>query len=247
MTHRLTLTFIASFAIAVTLLAACSSTSSGPKTYTGVYLSLGDSVAAGNGASDAATTSFAALLAHDEGSLTLDNLAVAGATTNDVIDKQLPTATANKQDLAFITISIGGNDLAALIPNSACVQDPLPASCPLDDALSKVQANYDQIMKTLRKAWPNTPIVALLYPNFFSGTGSPLEAPAQRVLPMLDQAISDVVAKYEHTAVATTAADFDGQGAKLTHVLDPQSDPHPNDAGHRLIADAFIAALTRVK
>jgi len=30
-------------------------------------------------------------------------------------------------------------------------------------------------------------------------------------------------------------------------VLDPAFDPHPNDAGHRAIADAFLAALKRVK
>lgn len=244
MTPRL-ITFITAVALAL-LLSACSSGSSGPKTYSGVYLSLGDSIAAGNGASDPATTSFAALLAHDEGGLSLTNLAVAGATTRDVIDKQL-TAIDHDQKLAFITISAGGNDLAALIPNPACVQDPLPASCPLDDALAKVTANFGEMMKTLRDAWPDTPIVVLLYPNFFSGTGHAFEAPAQRVLPRLDQAIADVVARYDHTATAITAPDFDGQGAKLTHVLDPNFDPHPTDAGHRLIADAFIAALNRVK
>jgi lysophospholipase L1-like esterase len=237
--------FILLLAFAV-LVASCSSASSDPKTYSGAYLSLGDSIAAGDGASDPATTSFAALLADDEGRLSLTNLAVAGATTRDVIEKQLP-AIDHKQRLAFITISAGGNDLAALIPNSACQQEPLPPSCPLDDALAQVKDNYNQIMKALRDAWPDTPIVVLLYPNFFSGTGTPFEAPAQRVLPLLDQAISDVAAKYDHTAVAITAGDFEGRGADLTHVLDTPSDPHPNDAGYRLIADAFIAALKRVK
>jgi lysophospholipase L1-like esterase len=230
----------------VLLLAACTTGTSGKKTYSGAYLSLGDSIAAGNGASDPATTSFVALLAHDEGNLVLDNLAVAGATTRDVIDKQLPAIDHN-QSLAFITISVGGNDLAALIPNPACVQDPLPAACPLDSALADVQANFDQILKTLRDAYPDAPIAVLLYPNFFSGTGSPLEAPAARVLPRLDQALSDVAAKYDHTAVAITAPDFEGQGRTLTHLLDPTPDPHPTDAGHRLIATAFIAALHRVK
>src|SRR5262245_52161123 len=54
-----------------------------------VYVSLGDSVAAGNGASDAATTSFAALVAADE-EVELHNVAKAGATTGDVIAHQLP-------------------------------------------------------------------------------------------------------------------------------------------------------------
>ena len=43
--------------------------------------------------------------------------------------------------------------------------------------------------------------------------------------------------------VADAASAFDGKGGSLTHVLDEKFDPHPNDAGHRLIADAFVNAL----
>ena len=180
-------------AMAALLAAACGGSSSA-KTYSGLYISLGDSVAAGNGASDRATTSFVALLAADEGGLETANLAVAGATTGDVIEKQLPQATdaARGKKLAFITISIGGNDLAALIPNTSCQLDPLPASCPLDDELAKVEANLDTIMKRLRAVDGRTPIVLLLYPNFFSGTGHAFEAPAARVLPRFDEVIARV-------------------------------------------------------
>ena len=50
-----------------------------------------------------------------------------------------------------------------------------------------------------------------------------------------------------HTALAAAAPAFEGEGATLTHVLDPHFDPHPNDAGHRAIADAFEAALRDMK
>ncbi len=228
--------------------AACGGASS-PKTYEGLYVSLGDSVAAGNGASDRASTSYAALLARDEGGLELANVAVASATTRDVIDRQLAQLddAARGRKLAFITISVGGNDLAALIPNATCQQDPLPASCPLDDALAQVESDLNEMMKRLRSSYGKTPIVLLLYPNFFSGTGHPFEAPAERVLPRLDEVIARVAARYQHTAVAAAAAAFAGNGPELTHVLDPQFDPHPNDAGHRAIAAAFEAALQRVK
>ena len=115
---------------------------------------------------------FAALLARDEGGLSLTNVAVAGATTRDVIDEQLPRAIADKPKLAFVTISAGGNDLAALIPNTSCVQDPLPGVVPARSRARGRQSNLDEIMKTLRAAYPDTPIVLLLYPNFFSGTGT---------------------------------------------------------------------------
>jgi lysophospholipase L1-like esterase len=237
---------IAAMIIAV-VLAACGGTS--VRHYEGVYLSLGDSVAAGNGATDRASTSFAALLAKDEGWLAVENLGVAGATTGDVIRKQLPQidAALAGRKIAFITISIGGNDLGALIPNATCQQEPVPASCPLDDALAGVTKNLDEIMRQLREQHAGTPIVLLLYPNFFSGTGHAFEAPAARVLPRLDEAIAGVAARYKHAAVARTAAVFEGEGARLTHVLDPRFDPHPNDAGHRLIADAFVAALKDVR
>lgn len=235
-------------AMALMLATACGGSSTA-KSYSGLYISLGDSVAAGNGASDRATTSFVALLAKDEGGLETANLAVAGATTGDVIEKQLAQAAeaARGKKLAFITISAGGNDLAALIPNTSCQLDPLPASCPLDDELAKVEANLDTIMKRLRAVDGRTPIVLLLYPNFFSGTGHPFEAPASRVLPRLDDVIARVAGKYQHTGVALGAPPFEGRGGQLTHTLDPAFDPHPNDAGHRALADAFEEALRRVK
>lgn len=235
--------------LAAVVIAACGGGSASEVRYEGLYLSLGDSVAAGSGATDPASTSFAALVAKDVGGVKIANFAVAGATTRDVIEEQLPRVEnfTIARKLAFITVSVGGNDLAALIPNTTCQQDPLPASCPLDAALAQVEADLDALMKQLRAAYPKTPVVLLLYPNFFSGTGHPFEAPAERVLPRLDEVIAHVAARYQHTAVAAAAPAFTGRGASLTHVLDPAFDPHPNDAGHRLIADAFLAALKRVR
>ncbi len=241
--------WLALLLVLLSVLASACGGSSSARTYSGLYVSLGDSIAAANGASDGASTSFVALLAAEEGGLETANLAVAGATTNDVIGRQLPRVVdaARGKKLAFITISAGGNDLAALIPNTTCQQDPLPPSCPLDEALAGVEANLDAILKRLRASYASTPIVLLLYPNFFSGTGHAFEGPAARVLPRLDEVIARVAAKHQHTAVAMGAPAFEGRGGQLTHVLDPQFDPHPNDAGHRALADAFIEALRKVK
>jgi hypothetical protein len=63
------------------------------------------------------------------------------------------------------------------------------------------------------------------------------------VLPRLDEVIRAVASKHPHTAVADPSAVFEGRGGELTHVLDTTFDPHPNDAGHRVIADAFINVL----
>jgi lysophospholipase L1-like esterase len=208
----------------------------------GVYLSVGDSIAAGNGSSDPNTASFPALVAEARG-LALENLAVPGATTSDVIDEQLPqveSAIAGRE-VALITVSAGGNDLAALIPNASCVEDPLPRACPLNDALASVEARLSSIVSTLRGAYPDAPLVLLAYPNFFSGTGHPFEAPAARVLPRFDDTAREVAEALSGVVVASPS--FDGRGDELTHVLDPQFDPHPNDTGHRVIADAILDAL----
>lgn len=224
-------------------LAACGEASSSNTAHSSaVYLSLGDSVAAGNGASDPQSASFAALVARERG-FDLVNLAVAGDTTRDVIDGQLPQAAelASSREVALITISAGGNDLAALIPNASCVEDPLPDSCPLDAALDDVSARFAEILLALRTSYPATPIVLLAYPNFFSGTGHAFEAPAARVLPRLGDRLRELAAN--HSGVTVASPSFDRQGGELTHVLDEQFDPHPNDAGHQVIAAAVLDAL----
>lgn len=210
----------------------------------GIYVSLGDSIAAGSGASDAETTSFAALLADEEGA-SLRNLAESGATTQDVLDDQLGRALVliETGQVTLVTISAGGNDLAALIPNQSCVADPLPDDCPLDAAIDAVSNNLRATLTYIRDANTRVPIVLLAYPNLFSGTGHPFEAPAGRVLPQLAGAIRAVAAQYDYVSVADPAAAFDGAGGELTRVLEEPSDPHPNDAGHRVLADAFQDAL----
>jgi len=219
------------------LLAAC-----GGEDVDGVYVSLGDSIGAGWSASDPAEHGFAALVAREQGA-ELRNLADAGATTEDVIAHQLPDAVALVEAgvVAFITVSAGGNDMAGLIPNQACVEDPLPAACPLEDTLAGIEERLLRIVDDIRDIDGDAPIVLVAYPNFFSGTGHPWEAPAARVLPRFAEVLRRVAATYGNVVVA--APSFEGRGGELTGVLAEPFDPHPNDAGHRVIAEAVVAAL----
>ena len=209
-------------------------------------MSIGDSIAAGVGASNSTRTSFAALIAAGE-DLTLLNLAEAGATSQNVFDEQLPQVLPilRAGRVRFITISAGGNDLAALIPNAACVEEPLPQSCPLGEMLDGVEERMGELLDALRGADARVPIVLLGYPNFFSGTGHAWEAPAGRVLPELVARLEGIAAAYENIVVATPS--FEGRGGELTHLKDAHQDPHPNDAGHRVIAAAVLAALAELE
>jgi hypothetical protein len=76
------------FAFIGAAIVIASMRSSSGETRGDVYVSIGDSIAAGNGASDPSTTGFVALLAARE-EVSLRNLAVSGATTDDELTEQL--------------------------------------------------------------------------------------------------------------------------------------------------------------
>ena len=76
-----------------------------------IYLSLGDSTAAGWGAHDATQTfafKIASSLAHSGFRVHVVNFAVGGATLRDVIEYQLPKLQTVRPQL--VTISVGAND-----------------------------------------------------------------------------------------------------------------------------------------
>jgi len=235
-------------ALLVYFVAAVGGSSSGGEPSSDVYISMGDSVAAGNGANDASTTSFAGLVAARQ-EVTLYNVAKAGAATRQVLDEQLPLVLPilGSDRVRFITISAGGNDFAALIPNAACTEDPPPPACPLDEALAGVSARLDELLHLLRDANLRVPIVLVGYPNFFAGTGHAWEEPAGHVLPQLVDAMQSIASKYDRVAVATPSFHEQSRSRALTHVLDEPFDPHPNDAGHAIIADAVERALDQAR
>ena len=218
----------------------------------GVYLALGDSVAAGSGASDASATSYVGLvdkaLREPLGDgLELRSLAAGGHTTQDLIDQQLPGAVAalKNGEVLLVTITIGGNDLNILqsSPDAAtCIADVNDPKCPVAGILAGTEQRLDSILGTLRAAAPDVPIVIEVYPNLFSGTGHPFEKAAGMAFGKLDEVIARAAAAND-VLIADPRAAFEGKGGELTHTLDPTPDFHPNDAGHRAIAEAFLEVL----
>ncbi len=74
-----------------------------------VYLALGDSITYGVGLDDEKNQNFAALLANENG-FTLENEAVSGATSDDLL-KKVSEISELVSNADLITITIGGNDL----------------------------------------------------------------------------------------------------------------------------------------
>ena len=183
----------------------------------GVYVALGDSVAAGSGASDPETTSYVALVG----------------------------AALREGDVRLVTITIGGNDLNELqsSPDTrACLADVRSPACPVAELLVGTEERLDTILGELRAAGPETAIVMELYPNLFSGTGHIFEGPADDAFAMLNEVIARVTERYD-IVLADPRAPFVGGGRELTRLLDATPDAHPNDAGHRAIAEAFLEAV----
>ena len=214
----------------------------------GTYLALGDSIAAGQGASDA-SSSYVALVAgalreRFGPELELRSLAAGGHTTQDLIDQQLPAAldALRGGDVRLVTITIAGNDLYQYSADAPCLTDPSDPACPLRDGLVGVEERLDLILGQLREAGPETAIVIEAYPNLFSGTGHDFERPAEIAFGLLNEVIIDVACRHD-VLVADPRLSFAGRGGSLTHTLDPTPDFHPNNAGHRAIADAFLEVL----
>jgi lysophospholipase L1-like esterase len=160
-----------------------------PLAHRPLYLALGNSVAAGVGASDPVVTGYVPLfydlLRGDLAcrpsdrpgcrKLALDNLAVGGATSTTLVRDQLPDAIAElqarnhdrhrKNDVRVITIDIGGNDVFAVVP--LCAAGPTPECLRLiDTTLGTFAANFTTTLTRLRAAaGPDTIIIAMTYDN----------------------------------------------------------------------------------
>jgi len=215
----------------------------------GAYIALGDSVAAGSGASDPNETSYRALVLEalvDEvgAGVRPTSLAEGGATSQSLIDTQLDDAVAlvSGGDVALVTLTIGGNDLQEYSSDPACVADPGHLDCPLEEGLLEVERRLDEIMSRLREAAPDAVIVAQLYPNLFSGTGHELTSQAETAFGLLNGVIAGVAGRHD-VLLADPRDEFANQGQHLTHLVDDVPDAHPNDAGHEVIAAAFLEVL----
>ena len=231
------------------------------------YLALGDSVAAGVGASSPANgyvPLLGDLLAADRHcgrgtavgcTLELVNLAQPRATTATLIAEQLPAAvellTARRDtptpvdDVRLVTIDIGGNDVFTPVV-TACAADPQSTLCASTIAarLSEVAVNLDRILSTLRAAaGPDTTIAVMTYYN-------PLAACRLAALAPLAQLVLEgggPVPAGLNDIIRAAAAAYGAVVVETAPVIGPEDLVggtdclHPDDSGHADIAGAFAA------
>ncbi len=253
------------------LLAACSSAVA-PQPLSGVYLALGDSLSAGNGASVRGETAFVPLVHEALGpNVELMNLGVPGDTSDDLLnggplEQAIAEIEARKSDsvagneVAVVTLEIGGNDLLNLF-----FELVIPAICPnLEDSLSKprcVEAfegtldayrpNLKEVLERLRRADPDLPIFVMTLYNPFSGK-----------TPAVDELVELALEGAPDTPFEEGLQDIirDEAGAAGVHLVDVYSQfegkgfeyigndlIHPNDAGYAVMAEAVLAAMREAR
>ncbi len=216
---------------------------------------------------------FAATLRGPQGEpVGLRNLAIPGATSADYLgdwptrgqEGTAPLAAAVRAlavgGVTVVTIDIGGNDVLRLLkPGQPCADaDIAGAAClaAMREALQTMSApSLPRILGALTEAAaPGTQIFVLTYPNPFSaGQSSLAEARTGLALAELNALIAETVRALATGAsarqVTLTLVDlaplFTGEGANLTHIRDTPPDIHPNDVGHRTIAEALTRAQKR--
>ncbi|MDA8357945.1 MAG: SGNH/GDSL hydrolase family protein [Actinomycetota bacterium] len=162
-------------------------------------LSLGDSLAAGTGASTPADSYVNLVASHEESrfpGLEVKNRACGGATTNSMIDAadpanahfpNFPTGTplgaaetflrSNPGRVPYVTIDIGGNNVDGCLTSGT-----VSASC-VAHGLALVSSQLPQIVAGLEQAAPAVPIFGMdYYDPFLADTGGPALARASATL-----------------------------------------------------------------
>ncbi len=249
-------------ALAATCDGNSSDKASDPTGAVPVYVAVGDSLSAGVGASDVASTGFVPLVHESLGeSYVLANLGHSGDTSSQLLEhghlNDLTTAAGTSgHRVRVITLEIGGNDLLGIYFSLV-----LPGVCPtlaearekpecveaLQDALAAFEPNLIAALDEVEAAAPDAQILLLTLYDPFSG-----ELPVQSeiaVLAMEGEAGSQIPeglntiirrqAERDNVTLVDIYPLFNGRGGELIS----GDFIHPNDAGYAVMADAVIAAL----
>jgi lysophospholipase L1-like esterase len=246
------------------LAAACGSAAE-RQPLAGVYLALGDSLSAGNGASDRDETAFVPLVHAALGpQVELMNLGIPGDTSDDLLnggplDQAITEIEQRKADgiagneVAVVTLEIGGNDLLNLF-----FELVIPAICPnvsdslntprcvneFERTLETYEPNLVAILDRLRKADPDLPIFLMTLYNPFSGKSAALDDLTELTLEgspntPFPEGLQDIIRRQadEHGVfLVDVYPHFEGKAVEYV----ANDLIHPNDTGYRVIADAVL-------
>ena len=215
------------------------------------YSALGDSLAAGALAQLGYVPRYATYVNTDTGAtVTTLNLGIPGWLSGDLLNSLQNDPVFRKQvsDAEIVTWDIGGNDLAnahdSYVANTC--GGPDNQDC-LRSAVSTFETNWDAIVVEVLKLRDPSKTILRTMDIYNPYVAADMQAGRFTTIePYLDQANNYIVAsgKANNIPVAAVHTAFNG--------ADGMTDPgtlnliavdgfHPNDAGHKVIADQFRA------
>ncbi|MFB9903755.1 SGNH/GDSL hydrolase family protein [Allokutzneria oryzae] len=228
------------------------------------YVAMGDSYASGQGtgrydrgSGDCARgpRAYPALLATATEAESFTSVACSGATTADVLGKQIAALTPAT---TLVTVSIGGNDIGAPAAMRECT---IGSESGCDRILANAKnviarslsGKLDTTYSAIRKAAPAAKVVVVGYPRIFepgSYACDVLTRPRRAEVVSITDSLAAVISA---RAAAAGFSFLDGRAAFAGHELCsprpwinepglPADDSyHPNKAGH---ANGYLPALT---
>jgi hypothetical protein len=151
------------------------------------YVALGDSFAAAPGVPVTSgadgcfrsSSNYATALATSQ-DLTVTDVTCSGATTDSVLDSQVPEITARAR---LVTLGIGGNDfdlftrlIGGCIEAASSDPDGTPctdaARAEVEDVLPRISANIGGVLDAVAEAAPRARVVVVGYPDLLPTSGS---------------------------------------------------------------------------
>lgn len=206
-----------------------------------VYISLGDSLAAGLGSSLPRERGYAALVAdwlgqERQANVTLVNIAQPGETvasfrTNGQLERfreETSLVTDADLDISAISLSLGGNAILGVQHYGLADRQA---------ALDQFSTDYPALLQEIRDIAGNAPLVVT---NVYDPTeGDPAAQYTDSWwIAQFNQVISQAAESVD-AQVADIAAAFEGQDDLTYYPLDV----HPTNEGHRVIAQSVFAAI----
>jgi lysophospholipase L1-like esterase len=187
----------------------------------------------------------------------LHNYSVFGATVGDILRDQLAAAFSDiaSHDPVVLSLGGGGNDLLKFIASPeavTCLTVNIQCVARFNALLNNVEVLLDQMVRRLRAAGPNMPILLRTEHNPFlkqscGGPSDPLAQLANLVLEGSDMTfltsglndrIRDVAARYDAKVIEV----FEVFASKPNELISDDC-IHPNDAGHGEIFEAAVEAF----
>ena len=218
------------------------------------YVALGDSLAAAVGVpgyTEGYVSQVHRQLSLRDGTVYgLRNFGVSGETSGTMLIRgQLAEAAAFGQnnDVAYVTIDIGANDLLGHLASSDCNEVATAAACRtrIDASLEAYQGNLEAILDEIAAAFPEATVIFLLAYNPFSlgfEDEVAFESQSNEVLQRLNQ-IAVQMAGDQGFLVADGFTPMRGTTTATTHMTDTPPDIHPNVLGYDVLTAAVLTAL----